>query len=145
MIRQTSRMRGRAPGQSIAGGVLLLFGLLGTVSAHHSFGMFDMAKTETLHGTVKELQWTNPHCFLQLLVAPDAGGKPIEWSIEMGSPLALYRQGVRPSALRAGDKATVRIHPVKHGSAGGSLESVTEVNGKKLTPGTHPSTAGPKP
>ena len=55
-------------------------------SAHHSFANFEMTKTVTLQGTVKELQWTNPHCFLQLLV-PGAAGS-VEWSLEMNSTLA---------------------------------------------------------
>ncbi|MEJ0004947.1 MAG: DUF6152 family protein [Steroidobacteraceae bacterium] len=65
--------------------------------AHHSMAMFDAGKTITLHGTVKEFQWTNPHCFVQLLV-PQAGGqgRVIEWSIEMNSPLASYRLGSSP-------------------------------------------------
>ena len=30
--------------------------------AHHSFALFDNEKTLTLEGTIKEFQWTNPHC-----------------------------------------------------------------------------------
>ena len=36
--------------------------------AHHSMAMFDQTKTVTLSGTVKEFQWTNPHCYIQLMV-----------------------------------------------------------------------------
>ena len=36
--------------------------------AHHSYTMFDMEKSLTLEGTVKEVQWTNPHIWVQLLV-----------------------------------------------------------------------------
>ena len=39
--------------------------------AHHSFEMFDVEKTVTLKGTVKEWQWTNPHCWIQLNVEQD--------------------------------------------------------------------------
>ena len=38
--------------------------------AHHSRAMFDQTKQVTLVGTVKEFQWTNPHCWIQVLV-PD--------------------------------------------------------------------------
>ena len=34
--------------------------------AHHSYSMFDRAKTVTLTGTVKQYQWTNPHSWIQL-------------------------------------------------------------------------------
>ena len=36
--------------------------------AHHSFAMFDAQKTITLEGTVKELEWTNPHAWLRMMV-----------------------------------------------------------------------------
>ena len=34
--------------------------------AHHSFAMFDMAKSVNYKGTVKEVQWTNPHVWVEL-------------------------------------------------------------------------------
>ncbi len=99
-------------------------------AAHHSAVMFDTTKPVTLHGTVKELQWVNPHCFLQLL-AP-TGGAPVEWSIELQSPSTLYRTGWRPGTLRRGDKVTIVIAPTKDGMHGGSLMVAIDVNGKPL-------------
>jgi hypothetical protein len=49
--------------------------------AHHSFAMFDQTKSVTLQGTVKELQWTNPHCYLQVLIRSQ--NAIVEWSLEM--------------------------------------------------------------
>ena len=98
--------------------------------AHHSFAMFNNDKTITLEGTVKEFQWTNPHIWVQVMV-PDATGKPVEWSIEGGSPNGLSRQGWSRKVAKAGDKATVTVHPLKDGSPGGSLISLT-INGDKV-------------
>jgi hypothetical protein len=100
--------------------------------AHHSFGMFDNKKEQPLVGTVKEFQWTNPHCFIQLLV-PD-NQSATEWSVEMGSTAALYRLGWRPSALRPGDKITLVIHPMRDGTVGGSFVSAAAPDGKQLGP-----------
>ena len=36
--------------------------------AHHSMAMFDQTKTVVINGTVKQFQWTNPHCYIQLVV-----------------------------------------------------------------------------
>jgi hypothetical protein len=36
--------------------------------AHHSFDMFDAARTVTIQGTVKEFEWRNPHAWLRVLV-----------------------------------------------------------------------------
>jgi hypothetical protein len=102
-------------------------------AAHHSFVMFDNNKAQTLVGTVKELQWTNPHCFIQLLVP--MGSSTTEWSIEMGSTAALYRLGWRPSAIAAGDKITVVIHPMRDGTAGGSFVSAVAPDGRPI--GSH--------
>jgi hypothetical protein len=98
------------------------------VWAHHSFAMFDNEKEAALEGTIKEFQWTNPHTWIQVLVK-DASGKEVEWSIEGGSPNSLSRSGWKRTSIKAGDKATVVIHPLKNGSPGGSLMRIT-VNGQ---------------
>jgi hypothetical protein len=96
--------------------------------AHHTFAMFDAGKTLTLHGTVREMQWTNPHCFIQLLVAGEAGTS--EWGIEMGSPMVLARIGWKPNLIKAGDKIAVVVHPMRDGSRGGSFVSATGQDGR---------------
>jgi hypothetical protein len=100
--------------------------------AHHSFAMFDRTKDVTLVGTVKEFQWTNPHSWIQVNV-PGAGGKVVEWSIEGGSPNGLARKGWKSTSLKPGDKITAVINPMKDGSNGGSLKSVTTPDGKTLS------------
>lgn len=95
--------------------------------AHHSFAMFDNQKTVTLDGAVKQFQWTNPHTWIQIVVK-DANGHAEEWSIEDGSPNGLARTGWKRDSLKSGDHAIVVIHPLKDGSNGGSLVTVS-VNG----------------
>jgi hypothetical protein len=114
---------------------IALLGLLGALNifpaaAHHSFAIFDNRKEQTLVGAVKAFQWTNPHCFIQLLVPGENG--TTEWSIEMGSTAALYRMGWRPSAIGPGDKVTLVIHPMRDGTAGGSFVSAVAPDGKPL-------------
>jgi hypothetical protein len=97
-------------------------------AAHHSMAMFDFQRPATLHGTVKELQWTNPHCFLQILTP--AAGETTEWSLEMQSPQTMYRLGWRPGSFKPGDKVTVTMARVKDGSNGGMLMTAIDANGK---------------
>ena len=117
-----------------AGRVAMLAGLaLAATSAavaHHTYSMFDGRRQVTLHGTVREFQWTNPHCFLQVVV-PGAGTHE-EWSIQMDSPQTLYRKGWRPGALKAGDAVSVVIHPTRVGSRSGQFLSGTGPDGKPL-------------
>ncbi|HTV49791.1 MAG TPA: DUF6152 family protein [Steroidobacteraceae bacterium] len=96
--------------------------------AHHSAAMFDATKSITLTGTVKGFEWTNPHCWIQILVP--SGGTSIEWSVEMGSPSQLYRKGWRPGTLKPGAKVTIVINPAKDGSNGGSFVSGTDASGR---------------
>jgi hypothetical protein len=99
-------------------------------SAHHSFAMFDNKQEKVLNGTIKELQWTNPHIWVQVLVG-DPAGKVVEWSIEGGSPNNLARKGWSRNSMKVGDKVVLTIHPLKNGDNGGSLVKVT-INGQTL-------------
>jgi hypothetical protein len=110
--------------------------------AHHSFAMFDSQKEIVINGTIKEFQWTNPHSWIQINV-PDANGGMKEWSIEGATPNGLARQGWRSTSLKPGDKVSIQIHPMKNGSAGGSLIAVTLPDGTKLGDWVRPSAKNP--
>ena len=99
-----------------------------TAAAHHSAAMFDAGKQITLTGTVKEFQWNSPHCWIQLLVPNPArpNAAPLEWGIEMDNPVGLSRHGWKPGSLKAGDKIVVVAHPLRDGSRGGQVVSVTK-------------------
>jgi hypothetical protein len=102
-----------------------------TARAHHSFAMFDRSRTETVAGTVKEFELINPHGWLRIMVA-DSNGVASEWPLELGGAGQLERFGWTPDAVHPGDKVTVRLHPLRDGSYGGQLVSVTLANGKVL-------------
>jgi hypothetical protein len=118
---------------SIAGAAALV--LSSSVAlAHHSFAMFDLGKDLTVEAVVKEVQFTNPHVWLQIMVTDDKG-VATEWSIESGAPGMMLRNGWKPSTLKPGDKVTLTMHPLKNGSPGGSLVSVKVPDGRVLGPG----------
>ncbi len=100
------------------------------LSAHHSYSMFDAAKSISLQGNVREFQWTNPHCFIELLAL--RSGAAEEWSIQMDSPQGLYRRGWRPGSIKPGDKVTIVIHPTRDGSHSGRYVSAVGPDGKPL-------------
>ncbi len=109
----------------------LACGWLGVASAHHSFATFDQHRTVTLVGTVKEVQWTNPHIWVQVLAKTPDTGQMVEWSIEGGSPNGLNRAGWKRTSIKAGDAIEITIHPLKDGSHGGSMMTV-KVNGQPI-------------
>ena len=96
--------------------------------AHHSGALFDDAKTLTLVGTVKAFQWSNPHCWIQVLVPGEP--RAAEWSVEMGSPSVMFSAGWRPGTLLEGEPITVVVHPTRDGSHGGLFVSATDAAGK---------------
>jgi len=99
--------------------------------AHHSFAMFDAAKSVKLEGTVKEFQWTNPHSWIFLMVKNPQGVEE-EWAIETGTPSGLAHHGWVPMTLTPGMKITATINPLKDGKRGGRAIAVTLPDGKQL-------------
>jgi len=112
--------------------VLLLMSLcsIHSASAHHSFAMFDRSKEVTLTGTVKEFQWTNPHCWLQVSIVTN--GQAQEWSFEGGSPGILSRHGWKRTSVKEGDQITVTFYPLTSGESGGSFVQVVTPAGLTL-------------
>jgi len=95
-------------------------------AAHHSFALFDITKTVSLQGTVKQFDWTNPHSWIKLdVVGPQAG----EWMIELPAAAALARQGLTKNFLKVGDKVILRVNPLKDGGKGGIIESFAQQTG----------------
>jgi hypothetical protein len=94
--------------------------------------MFDLKQTETIKGSVKTYQWTNPHGFIYVTVA-DSDGNVAEYSIELTSPNLLARTGWRPTSLKVGDQVTVVFNPFRDATKGGRVVSVTTPGGKVLT------------
>jgi hypothetical protein len=112
--------------------VLCLAPLLATVAAaHHSTAEFDYTKQLTIQGKVKEVQWTNPHSYIQLLVTGD-DGKPVEWSVEIGSPSLNINLGWRKNSVVAGDEVTMLLSPARNGTPYGTLRVLTFADGREL-------------
>jgi hypothetical protein len=114
-------------------GTILAAAAIAPAVAHHSSAMFDMAKTISVSGTVKDFQYTNPHSWL-LVVAAGPDGKDVEWSFEAEGPSTLLRSGIKKSSLPPGEKVTVRTHPMKDGRPAGAWIDLTKSDGTKLDP-----------
>jgi hypothetical protein len=110
---------------------LALGAVVAPAQAHHSSAMFDQTKTVVLNGTVKQFLWTNPHCFIQLMVK-NAQGVDEEWSLEMTAPLHLQRLGWTKSSLKPGEKVTIKIHPLRDGGKGGNVQEAADASGKPI-------------
>ena len=101
--------------------------------AHHSFAMFDMAKSVTFNGKVKEVQWTNPHVWLELEIT--VACKTSGMSFEGAAIPVLKRVGWTKDTVKAGDVVTVVGHPYKDGRPGGSIDHLVLADGRKVGTG----------
>ena len=64
-------------------------------------------------GIVKEVQWTNPHSFIQLMV-DGSNGEKVQWSVEIGSPSLNVNIGWRKNSVKAGDIVTMEPSPARN-------------------------------
>ena len=95
-----------------------------TVSAHHSFAMYDQKKVVTLTGVVKQFVPQANHAEIHfMLFAPDhkslakgTDGKYVEWGIEMAGTAQLERQGMSPATFGPGTVFCVHLNPLRDGS-----------------------------
>lgn len=100
--------------------------------AHHSFSPFDMGTQKTVTGTVKAVEWTNPHTWIWLDVANEQGAVDA-WGFEGMSPNFLARRGWTRTSLKVGDRITVTFRPLRDGKKGGMFVSTKAPDGKMLT------------
>ena len=106
--------------------------------AHHSFAMFDQEKTITVSGTLKEFEFTNPHCWLHVTAVDSTTGRTVDWTFEMGSTGQIAAQGWKADSVKLGDKITIDAHPLKDGSRGGQYQSAKLGDGRTFKPGANP-------
>jgi len=114
------------------------------VAAHHSFSAeFDSTKQVTLVGKVVQMEWVNPHSWLQIDVQKDDGTTE-RWRIEGGSPSVLLRLGWNRNSLPAGTKIKVVAFQAKDGSLRASSRDIEFPDGRKMDLGGSANTEGVK-
>jgi hypothetical protein len=132
----------------------LILGLGGVAAAHHSNAAYDLDHPQTVEGTVKTVNWTNPH--ITFVVEPDvknaepasaststatnASTSANTWVFEVSSPGVLTRSGWTKRSLQPGDHAVFRYAPLRDSSPGGFLLKVTLPSGQELSYSLTPPT-----
>ena len=108
----------------------LICGSLSVVPAfaHHSLSAYDVSAYQTVDGTVKSFEWTNPHARLILVVA-DSSGRTVNWNLEGPSTGRLTSGGFKKDVIASGDKIKVAYNPRRDNAGGGYFIAVTMANG----------------
>jgi hypothetical protein len=117
----------------------LILGFSSIAAAHHSGAAYDMEHLKTTEGTVKTVNWTNPHITFVIDCDAKDGAPAQSMTFEVSSPGVLTRSGWTKRSLQPGDRAVFHYAPLRDGNPGGFLVKVDLPNGQVLTFSLQPS------
>jgi hypothetical protein len=104
------------------------------VFGHHSSGLND-SKPVKVTGTIKKVEWQNPHVWFYVDVK-DEDGKMTTWGFSAAPPGALMRRGITKEALTLGAVVNVQGSRARDGSNNASGRSVTFADGRNVLTAT---------
>jgi len=81
-------------------------------AAHHSRAIYDLERTVTLEGVVTRYEWANPHVYLYVETASDAGDTAV-WTLESNVTTIMRRRGWSRDTFAPGDRVTVQGNPAR--------------------------------
>jgi hypothetical protein len=110
-----------------------MLGFGGIAAAHHSNAAYDLDHPKTVEGTVKTVNWTNPHITFVVETGAKDADPASTWVFEVSSPGVLTRSGWTKRSLQPGDHAVFRYAPLRDGNPGGFLLKVTLPDGQELS------------
>ena len=94
-----------------------LFLAAAPVQAHHSFAAaYDENRPINLQGTVTKVELVNPHSWLWIDVK-GKDGTVVNWGIEGGPPINLFRNGFTKASLPIGTEIKVFAYQAKSGES----------------------------
>jgi hypothetical protein len=130
-------------------GVIVAVGLLGSVvplKAHHSFAAaYDDKKPINLQGTVTKVELVNPHSWIWIDVK-GKDGTVVNWGIEGGPPINLFRNGFTKASLPIGTEIKLFGYQAKSGESRGVGVFVEYPDGRKVfMGGSAPGANGQQP
>ena len=109
-------------------------------SAHHSAAMFDQSALLIVKGALLSFSYMNPHSWISIEGSPAGTAEASRWDIEATSPSTLAGIGLTAEVVKAGDRVTVAIRPLRDGRHGGSMVVLIGPDGKSY--GAKPEALG---
>jgi len=98
-----------------------------SVGAHHSFAMYDMAKSQSMTGKLTRFIPGGNHAQLVFEVLGTDGkpmmkdGKVVVWGVETGSAANIARNGITVESFPVGTVIGVTLHPLRDGRPFGAV------------------------
>jgi len=102
------------------------------IEAHHfTSAEFDVTKLIVLKGTVKKIEWINPHAWLYLEVK-DTTGKITTWRIEGASMHAYELRDFPKKLVTVGLELSITAYPAKNGEPMADGATITFKDGRRI-------------
>ena|SRR5690348_13633730 len=112
--------------------VFILLALAAPVFAHHSEAAeYDSNKPVKITGTIKKVEWQNPHIWFYVEVK-DENGNVTTWGFSAAPPGSLMRRGITKDNFPIGAVINVTGSRARDGSNNASSHSVTFADGKNV-------------
>ncbi len=104
--------------------------------AHHSVAAeYDFDKPVEFTGTLKQMEWINPHSMLHLEVTNKDGSKAV-WIFQTTGAAALRQKGLARASqggLAVGDTYTISGFAAKNGKTQGFIKTLKMPDGRLIT------------
>ena len=112
--------------------VLILMAIAASVFGHHSEAAeYDSTQPVKVTGTIKKVEWQNPHVWFYVDVK-DENGKITTWGFSAAPPGALIRRGITKEALTLGAVVNVEGSRARDGSNNASGRNVKFADGRNV-------------
>jgi hypothetical protein len=112
--------------------VFILIAIAVSAFGHHSEAAeYDSTKPVKITGTIKKVEWQNPHVWFYVDVK-DENGKITTWGFSAAPPGALMRRGITKEALTLGAVVNVEGSRARDGSNNASGRNVRFADGRNV-------------
>ena len=116
--------------------VVFIMAIAAPVLGHHSeVAEYDRNDPVKVTGTIKKVEWQNPHVWFYVDVT-DETGTITTWGFSASPPGALMRRGVTKEALKLGAVVNVEGSRARDGSNNASGRRVTFADGTNVLTST---------
>jgi hypothetical protein len=109
----------------------LLLGTQGARAHHSEAAEYDQTKPVKVTGTIRKVEWANPHVWFFVDVT-DADGKVTTWGFSTAPPGSLMRRGITKDALKIGAVVNVEGSRARDGSNNASTRRLTFADGTNV-------------
>jgi hypothetical protein len=112
--------------------VFILVAIAAPVFGHHSEAAeYDSTKPVKVTGTIKKVEWQNPHIWFYVDVK-DENGTVTTWGFSAAPPGSLMRRGITKENFPVGAVVNVTGSRARDGSNNASSHSVTFADGRNV-------------